>query len=117
MLGAEDPLSVCRANPLNLQLAPENSNFPSSSRSAFLLDLREGARMELQTPGPSSLRAFGSLYQPTHRSFQCFKIPAPPCCRNTRSQLYVTSLSVLILAQKGFLFVLFVLFLIVLFLA
>lgn len=47
--------SVCRASSLNLLWLQQILGFPQLRACSFLLSLREGARMELQTPGPSSL--------------------------------------------------------------
>lgn len=101
--------------PLNLQLAPANSRFPSNSGSALLHStLGRGPEWNYRLHPPTrSLGASGSQRVPIIGSIPRFKISRLPSpgCKNARNQLYVTSLSVSILVQKSFFFFLIIGFL------
>lgn len=58
----QEALTVCRASPLKLQLAPANSKFPSSSGSALFLQCPRGVggqewNYRLQVPSSWGLLA------------------------------------------------------------
>lgn len=80
MLGAEGPLALW-ASLLNLQLARASLGFLQLKVCSFLLYLREGARMELDSLGLLALREYQPIAFPVFQDY-------PPCCRNARNQLY-----------------------------